>query len=152
MHDGQNLFDSSMSYSGEWSVDETLNKLYSEKNLKLIVVGIDNGESKRLDEYSPWKNKKYGGGEGEAYTKFIVETLKPYIDDNYKTLKDKNNTAIIGSSMGGLVSHYAGLKYPKVFGKIGVFSPAFWFAPEVTEFSKTHGNIKDTQINTLSVN
>lgn len=146
MHDGQNLFDNSMSFSGEWSVDETLNRLYSEKDLKLIVVGIDNGGTKRLDEYSPWKNEKYGGGKGEAYTKFIVETLKPYIDNNYKTLKDKNNTAIIGSSMGGLISHYAGLKYSDTFGKVGIFSPAFWFAPEVNEFSKSHGNLKDSKL------
>ena len=146
MHDGQNLFDSSTSNYGEWNVDETLDKLVKEKNLKLIVVGIDNGGSKRLDEYSPWINEKYGGGKGDLYLDFIIETLKPYIDSNYKTLKDKNNTAIIGSSMGGLISHYAGLKYPKIFGKIGVFSPAFWFSPEVNEFTKTNGNIKDTKM------
>ena len=146
MHDGQNLFDSSTSNYGEWNVDETLDKLVKEKNLKLIVVGIDNGGSKRLDEYSPWKNEKYGGGKGDLYLDFIIETLKPYIDSNYKTLKDKSNTAIIGSSMGGLISHYAGLKYPKIFGKIGVFSPAFWFSPEVNEFTKTNGNIKDTKM------
>ena len=146
MHDGQNLFDSATSFSGEWSVDETLNKLYESQNLKLIVVGIDNGGSKRLDEYSPWKNDKYGGGEGNEYLDFIVKMVKPYIDSTYRTIKGKKNTAIIGSSMGGLISHYAGLKYPSVFGKIGVFSPAFWFAPEVFDFSKTHGNIKDTRM------
>ena len=146
MHDGQNIFDNNTSNYGEWNVDETLDKLYNEKNLKLIVVGIDNGGSKRLDEYSPWKNEKYGGGEGEAYMEFIVKTLKPFIDSNYKTLKNKRNTAIIGSSMGGLISHYAGLKYPSIFGKIGVFSPAFWFAPEVNEFTKKYGNLKDTKM------
>lgn len=146
MHDGQNIFDANASFSGEWGVDETLNKLFNEKNLKLIVVGIDNGGAKRLDEYSPWKNKKYGGGEGNAYLEFIVKILKPYIDSNYKTLKGKENTAIFGSSMGGLISHYAGLKYPGVFGKIGVYSPAFWFAPEINEYAKAHGNIKDSQI------
>ena len=146
MHDGQNIFDTETSFSGEWNVDETLNKLYEDKNLKLIVVGIDNGGSKRLEEYSPWKNEKYGGGEGDAYLDFIVKTVKPYIDSKYKTLTDKKNTAIIGSSMGGLISHYAGLKYPTVFGKVGVFSPAFWFAPKVFDFSKTHGNIEDTRM------
>ena len=146
MHDGQNLFDTSTSFSGEWSVDETLNKLCNEKNLKLIVVGIDNGGEKRLDEYFPWVHKEYGGGEGKAYLEFIVNTLKPYIDTNYKTLRNKNNTAIIGSSMGGLISHYAGMKYPEVFGKIGVYSPAFWFAPVVADYSEKHGNIKDSKI------
>ncbi|NOQ91599.1 MAG: DUF4968 domain-containing protein, partial [Flavobacteriaceae bacterium] len=146
MHDGQNLFDTSTSYSGEWSVDETLNKLYKDYNASFIVVGIDNAKDKRLDEYSPWKNENYGGGEGDAYLEFIVKKLKPYIDSNYKTLTNKDNTAIFGSSMGGLISYYAGLKYPDIFGKIGVFSPAFWFAPEVNEFSKTHGNIQDTKM------
>ncbi len=146
MHDGQNLFDASTSYSGEWEIDETLNRLFSLHNFKLIVVGIDNGGDKRLDEYSPWKHPKHGGGEGAAYMEFIVNTLKPHIDKNYKTLPDRNNTGIMGSSMGGLISHYAALKYPEVFGKAGVYSPAFWFAPEVTQFSKTFGNLKHTQL------
>lgn len=146
MHDGQNLFDKETSFSGEWGVDETLNKLYEDKNLQLIVVGVDNGGFKRLDEYSPWKNSKYGGGEGDAYLDFIVHTLKPYIDKNYRTLKDKSNTGIIGSSMGGLISYYAGLKFPKTFGKIGVYSPAFWFAPEIIDYSIIHGDISDTKM------
>ena len=146
MHDAQNIFDNETSNYGEWGVDETLNKLYRDKNFKVIVVGIDNGGSKRLDEYSPWKNDAYGGGEGDDYLDFLVRTLKPYIDATYKTLTDKKNTAIIGSSMGGLISHYAGLKYPSIFGKIGVFSPAFWFAPEVIAFSKKHGGLKDTRM------
>jgi len=146
MHDGQNLFDNGTSYSGEWEVDETLNKLFKEKNTSFIVVAVDNGKDKRLDEYSPWENEKYGGGEGDAYLEFMVKTLKPYIDSHYKTLTDKANTAIIGSSMGGLISHYAGLKYPSVFGKVGVYSPSFWIAPEVFDFSRTHGNIRDTKM------
>ncbi len=146
MHDGQNLFDNTISYSGEWNADETMNKLFRDKNLKLIVVGIDNGGDKRLDEYSPWENKKYGGGEGDDYLEFITNTLKPYIDSNYNTLTDKTNTAIIGSSMGGLISHYAALKYPNVFGKVGVYSPAFWFNPEIKQFTKLHGNISDTKM------
>lgn len=136
MHDGQNLFDRLTSYSGEWEVDETLDKLYDDKNLKLIVVGIDNGQDKRLSEYSPWDNPKYDKGEGDAYMEFITETLKPYIDKNFRTLKDSEKTGIMGSSMGGLISQYAGLKYPDIFGKVGVFSPAFWYAPEINEFAK----------------
>ncbi|RAJ18182.1 TIM-barrel domain-containing protein [Olleya aquimaris] len=145
MHDGQNIFDAKTSGYGEWNVDETLDKLFKD-NLKLIVVGIDNGNSKRLDEYSPWTNAKYGGGEGEAYVNFIVNTLKPYIDTNYNTKKDRTNTAIFGSSMGGLISHYAALKYPEVFGKVGVYSPAFWFAPEVKAFTKQHANLQNTKM------
>lgn len=141
MHDGQNLFDTSTSYSGEWKVDETLNKLFEEKKFGLIVVGIDNGGENRTNEYSPWKNEKFGGGEGDAYLEFIVNTLKPYIDLHYKTLQSNVNTAIMGSSMGGLISFYAGLKYPDVFGIIGTFSPSFWFASECFEFAKAHSEI-----------
>lgn len=146
MHDGQNLFDNRTSYSGEWEVDETLNRLFKEKGFELIVIGIDNGGSRRLDEYSPWKNNKYGGGEGSAYVDFIVQTLKPYVDKNYRTKLDNKNTAIMGSSMGGLISYYAGSKYPKVFSKIGVFSPSFWFSNESFSYAKTHGKLKKNKM------
>jgi alpha-glucosidase len=141
MHDGQNLFDTKTSYAGEWEIDETLNKLFTEKKLELIVVGIDNGGESRMDEYSPWNNKKYGGGEGDAYVDFIVNTLKPYIDSSYRTLSNKENTGIMGSSMGGLISFYAGLKYPDTFGKIAVFSPSFWFASDCFQYATEHGKI-----------
>lgn len=150
MHDGQNLFDSATSYAGEWEVDETLNKLYKEKGFGLIVIGIDNGGEKRMDEYSPWKHPKYGGGEGDAYIKFIAETLKPFIDKNYRTRSDKENTAIMGSSMGGLISFYATLQYPKVFGKSGVYSPSFWFSDQSFEFAKNHGKLKNIKMYLLA--
>jgi len=146
MHDGQNLFDESTSYAGEWEVDETLNELFKEKNLSIIVIGIDNGETNRLGEYSPWKHPTYGGGEGDAYLEFIVKNLKPYIDSHYRTLIDKDNTAMMGSSMGGLISHYAGLKYPNVFGKIGVFSPSFWFSSNSFEYASVNSNIKNSKM------
>ena len=146
MHDGQNIFDAATSFSGEWEVDETLNKLYKENDLKLIVVGVDNGGVKRLDEYSPWMNEEYGGGEGDAYVDFLVNTLKPYIDDNFRTLPDKENTAIMGSSMGGLISYYAALKHPDVYGKAGVFSPSLWFSKESIDYAKTRGYLKDTNM------
>jgi alpha-glucosidase len=127
MQDAQNLFDDATSFSGEWKIDETLNQLFIEGKSAAIVVGIENGGAERLNEYSPWKNTKYGGGKGDAYTEFLAKTLKPYIDKNYRTLPQAKNTALIGSSMGGLISFYAGLKYPEKFGKLGIFSPSFWF-------------------------
>ncbi|RPE00170.1 alpha/beta hydrolase [Aureibaculum marinum] len=138
MQDGQNLFDNSTAFSGEWEVDEILNRLALENKIKLIVVGIDNGLNHRLDEYSPWKNYKYGGGEGEAYVKFIVETLKPKIDSSFRTKKKRQYTAIMGSSMGGLISYYGAFKYPNIFGKVGVFSPSFWFSDKVINFTQKH--------------
>jgi alpha-glucosidase len=146
MHDGQNLFDDVTSFSGEWQLDETLNRLFEEKNIGIIVIGIDNGGDKRIDEYSPWKNEKYGGGEGDLYLEFMVETLKPYVDSNFRTLSNKKNTGLFGSSMGAFISHYGGLKYPNVFGKIGVFSPSFWFSNSSFDFAKSHSNLIDTKM------
>lgn len=127
MHDGQNLFDAQTSFSGEWGVDEMLDTMKAE----CIVVGIDNGGVKRMTEYNPNDHPQQGKGEGKAYLQFIVKTLKPHIDKHYRTLKTKGSTAIAGSSMGGLISFYAGIYYPTVFGSVGVLSPSFWIAPQL---------------------
>lgn len=128
MQDGQNLFDNATSYSGEWGVDESMQNFAQKHQFEAIVVGIDNGGAERLDEYSPFENDKYKkGGEGNRYLEFMVKTLKPFIDKTYRTLPQAKNTAIIGSSMGGLISFFGGMNYPKIFGKVGIFSPSFWF-------------------------
>jgi predicted alpha/beta superfamily hydrolase len=133
LHDGQNIFDEATAYAGEWAVDETLNQLKENGQDPggCVVVAIENGGERRLDEYSPWVNERLKkGGEGSQYVEFLVRTLKPYIDQHYRTRPDAAHTAIMGSSMGGLISLYAGVKYPAVFGRVGVFSPAFWFAKD----------------------
>lgn len=121
MHDGQNILDPKTAYVGkDWRVDETVTKLIKQKKIKeIIVVGIYNTPD-RLDEYS-WSEK------GQNYLKFIVTELKPFIDSAYKTLPDKDNTAIIGSSMGGLISFYAGWHYPDVFSMAGCMSSSFYY-------------------------
>jgi len=146
MHDGQNVFDDLRSFSGEWEVDETLNKLYKENGFKLIVVAIDNGGDSRIDEYTPWANSTYGGGRGKAYVDFLVQTLKPHIDSVYRTKKNKEHTAIMGSSLGGLISQYAALKHPDVYGKAGVFSPSFWFSEQSFEFAKQKSKSSSTKM------
>jgi predicted alpha/beta superfamily hydrolase len=123
MQDGQNVFDDATSFSGEWGIDEMLDSMPGQQ---CIVVAIDHGANKRLNEYNPYNSDRFGKGEGNAYLDFVVKTLKPFIDKKYRTLKDKKHTSIAGSSMGGLISMYALLKYPTVFGGAGVFSPAFW--------------------------
>jgi len=124
-HDGQNLFDESTSYAGEWGIDETIEQLITINKTKgFIVVGIDNGHSLRLSEYIPNLNKD-SITEGSKYASFIVNTLKPYIDKKYNTLADRNNTIIMGSSLGGLISFYTGLKYQNIFGHILAFSTSF---------------------------
>lgn len=126
MHDAQNLFDTIASFGGEWNIDETLDSLKA----KVIVIGIEHGNEKRFEELTPYKNEKRGGGNADAYLEFIVKTLKPQIDSTYRTKTNAKNTCIWGSSLGGLVSFYAALQYPDVFGKVGCFSPAFWINQE----------------------
>ncbi|PQJ68755.1 alpha/beta hydrolase [Polaribacter butkevichii] len=150
MHDAQNLFDNKTSFVGEWSVDETLNELYKKKGKGFIVVGIENGGEKRIEEYTPWKNLKYGGGKGAIYVNFLINELKPFIDKNYRTKPAPENTAIIGSSLGGLISFYGGLKHPEVFGKIGALSSSFWFSNKVIKFAEENGNQKNTRLYLLA--
>lgn len=126
MQDGQNLFDNATAFSGEWQVDETLNNLFAQGDYGVIVVGIDNGGSERINEYTPWNNAQYGGGDGDKYMQFVAETLKPYVDANYRTKPESEFNALIGSSLGALISTYGGIKYSGIFSKIGSFSPAYW--------------------------
>jgi len=146
MHDGQNLFDAATAYAGEWKVDETLDALAKEGKLELIVVGIDNGAEKRMTELNAWDNDRIGKGEGREYTDFIVRTVKPMVDKRYRTLPDRANTAIMGSSMGGLASHYALVQYPDVFSKAGVFSPAYWTAQPSFGFVASKPTPKDARV------
>jgi len=146
MHDGQNLFDAATSFAGEWEVDETLNDLFADGKDVPIVVGIDNGGGDRIDEYTPWPNQNYGGGDGDLYTQFIVETLKPYIDENYRTKPDRENTGVMGSSLGGLISHYISIKYQDVFSMSGIFSPSYWFNDSVYDFTFNTGKLHDMNL------
>ena len=130
MHDGQNLFDAVTSYAGEWQVDETLNKLAGE-GIEAIVVGLPNMGAERITEYSPYVDRRIKqGGKGHAYVNFIVETVKPLIDDAFRTQPERAHTGIMGSSMGGLISLAAFFQRPEIFGLAGVMSPAFWFGGE----------------------
>ena len=128
MEDGQNLFDNATSFAGEWQVDETLNTLFEQGDYGAIVVGIENGPE-RLNEYSPWVNSQYNaGGKGDEYMDFVAETLKPYMDNNYRTKSAPEFNALIGSSMGGLISFFGACEYPNQFEKAGILSPSFWLA------------------------
>lgn len=146
MHDGQNLFDDATSYAGEWGIDETLNQLAKVQKFEAIVVGVDNGGEWRMNELSPWENKRFGEAQGKEYMEFIVQVVKPYIDSNYRSKSDKENTAIIGSSMGGLISHYAIHAYPKVFSKAGIFSPSYWYSQDVFTYTQTNKAFLDARL------
>jgi predicted alpha/beta superfamily hydrolase len=131
LHDGQNLFDGATSFipGQEWHVDETAQALIMAGKIEpLIIVGVYNTGKDRIDEYTPASDPKYKGGKADLYGRFLVEELKPYIDSHYRTLNDAKHTGLGGSSLGGLVSLYLGLKYPRVFGKVAVVSPSVWWA------------------------
>lgn len=128
MQDGQNLFDEFNAFGTEWGIDETLD---AERGA-VIVIGIDNGGEHRMSEYMLHDHPDHGSAEGASYLKDVTEVLKPYIDSVLKTLPEREYTCIAGSSMGGLISLYAGLYFPHIFGAVGVFSPALWLdAPNV---------------------
>jgi predicted alpha/beta superfamily hydrolase len=130
MQDGQNLFDEPLSYAGEWQVDETMEAL-SLEGIEAIVVGIPNTGMRRIDEYSPFKDRRLDkGGRGDWYVAFVANTVKPLIDHDFRTLPEREHTGILGSSMGGLISLYAYFCRPEVFGFAGVMSPSLWFAQE----------------------
>ena len=139
MHDGQNLFDETTSKYGEWKVDEQLNQLAQSHQIEMIVVGIDHGgDQVRLSELSPWENAKYGPAKGDIYANFVAKTLKPYIDTHYRTMPERDGTAIAGSSMGGLMSHYLLFKYPDIFSKAAILSPSYWYSEQVFDFTRSH--------------
>jgi predicted alpha/beta superfamily hydrolase len=150
MHDGQNLFDVYTSYAGEWGLDEYMD---STTLKKCIIVSIDNGSRFRTNEYCPWDFTLYpdsitkNKGEGKLYAAFLAKTLKPFIDRNYRTMKDKKNTWVAGGSMGGLISLFAVLQYPEVFGGVGVFSPSVWICKnQLIAFIKRQGKKVNSRI------
>ena len=125
LHDGQNLFNPQSPY-GNWAINQKLAVLAEKGISNVIVVAVDHGGAERVNEFLPVKNNRIGIPEGKKYVRFMAETLKPYIDAHFRTLPDRLNTAMGGSSLGGLITIYAGLMYPKQFGKLMVFSPSLW--------------------------
>ncbi len=127
LQDGQNLADPAIAFGGNtWQLVEGLRWLY-ERDRHPIVVGIHNTGHARLGEYSPFPDRRHGGGAGDRYVRFLADTVKPRIDAAYRTRRDRDSTVIGGSSMGGLVSLYAFFRRPSPFGRAIVMSPSIWF-------------------------
>jgi len=130
LHDGQNLFDPEAAFvkGQHWRVGETATLLIEAARIPpLIIVGVDNAGSRRLDEYTPTHDRRRGGGRADAYGALLVSELKPFVDARYRTLPDAANTGLGGSSLGGLVSLYLGLEHPDVFTRLAVMSPSVWW-------------------------
>lgn len=133
MQDGQNIFDATSSFAGEWGVDESFATTLSNCP-QAIVVAVDNGGINRSNEYCAYDNAEEKiTAQGKAYVDFLVKTLKPAIDKEFRTLNDGANTAIMGSSLGANISAYAYFTYPEVFSKIALLSPAYWINPELKQ-------------------
>lgn len=146
MHDGQNLFDAATSYAGEWGVDETMARLARDTGFEALVVGIDNGGEKRNTEMAPHDHGQLGKAEGAAYLDFIVHTVKPFVDAGWCTRPQREHTALIGSSLGGLISHAALLWHGEVFGRYGLFSPSYWAAPQLFDETRLARLPDDTRV------
>ncbi|MGZ5444746.1 MAG: alpha/beta hydrolase [Thermoanaerobaculia bacterium] len=132
MQDGQNLFDPHRAYvpGNHWHLQEAADAAIGERTARpMIIVGIDHAGPARIDEYTPVRDKKHsGGGRAAAYARFLIEELKPAIDARFRTLPDAENTAIGGSSLGGLVSLYLAMKHPDVFRGAAAMSPSVWWS------------------------
>ena len=142
MHDGQNLFDPSTSFAGEWGVDTALSKT-PRKGRRAIVVGIPNAGIDRIREYSPFVDRRIGGGLGDAYLDWIEQTVKPLVDERFRTIRGTEGTLIGGSSLGGLISLYAFFRAPARYGSAAVLSPALWFGDsQIFRFIQSAGYVR----------
>ncbi len=148
--DGQSLFDQKILESTEWEVDEVLDSLHQIGQQQAIVVGIYNSDDHRLTEYKPFLSDKLYIREkkvtGDQHAKWIVNSVKPWIDERYRTKKEANSTFIGGASLGGLMSYYMLMEFPNIFGGAIVFSPSFWVNEKVYQLHENNQNLADQKI------
>ena len=130
MHDGQNLFDPATSFvRGQyWRLGEMADMLIAEGRVQpLVIVGVNHTGTGRVEEYTPTRDRRLGGGLAKTYGRFLTEELKPFVDARYRTLPDRQHTGLGGSSLGGLSTLFLGLRHADVFGKLAVLSPSVWW-------------------------
>jgi predicted alpha/beta superfamily hydrolase len=130
MHDGQNLFDTARAAFGvAWQADATAERLINAGRIPpLLIVGIDN-TPQRVDEYAYDRDRsERAGGRGALYARFVLDEVKPFIDATYRTLPDRRQTAVVGSSLGGLVSLAMAREHHEQFALCGAVSPSLWWA------------------------
>jgi len=128
LQDAQNLFNEGSEY-GNWEIDKKLSILAEYGRGDVIIIAIEHGSQERIKEYIFDNDHVAHGSEGKKYIRFITDTLKPFVDENYRTKKDRENTGIGGSSLGALISIYSGFLYPEVYSKLLIFSPSLWVEP-----------------------
>ena len=143
LQDAQNLFNEDSKF-GNWQIDKKLAVMSEYKIGKIIIIAIEHAEEERIQEYNVGTTV-LGKGQGKKYIQFVTETLKPFVDSNFRTKVEREHTGIGGSSMGGLVSLFSGLRYPEVYGKLMIFSPSLWVVPKLKIKSESVEN-SDTKI------
>ena len=132
MHDGQNLFDPAASFDGQtWQVPQAMDAaaMSGDDSAEAIVVGASTTPltASPSTRRSPTRRQSPSGGDGDAYLQMIVEELKPHVDQTLRTIPDRDHTTMIGSSLGGLITAYAGVTHADVFGQVGALSPSTWW-------------------------
>ncbi|MGN7863724.1 alpha/beta hydrolase [Chryseobacterium sp. 22458] len=128
LQDAQNLFNEGSGF-GNWEIDKKLSILAEYGRGDIIIIAIEHGSEDRIKEYIFDNDNVANGSEGKKYIRFITDTLKPFVDEKYRTKKDRDNTGIGGSSLGALISIYSGFLYPEVYSKLLIFSPSLWVEP-----------------------
>ncbi len=139
LQDAQNLFNEHAPF-GNWAIDEKLGILKELGLGDIIIIAVEHGGHDRIKEYLPFNTEQFGPGEGASYARFIIETLKPYVDDKFRTKPHRIHTGIGGSSMGGLISVYTGMKYPDIFSKWMIFSPSLWLSTKIFTRARNYDN------------
>ncbi len=144
LQDAQNLFNENAQF-GNWEIDKKL-AVMAEYNIgKIIIIAIEHADKERILEYNVG-NTVLGTGQGKQYIRFLTETLKPFVDKNFRTKTERDFTGIGGSSMGGLVSIFSGIMYPEIFGKLMIFSPSLWVVPKINLSFLDMSQPQDTRI------
>ena len=160
MHDGQNLFDGRTSFVKDrtWQMREHADAAIEAGEIEpLVIVGIYNTGDRRIAEYTHDRDWKLGGGEANAYGRLITQELMPWIASQYRVRQERGSTGLGGSSLGGLVTLYLGLRHPEIFGRLSMLSPSVWWnhksilsymnehAPQVWERPKVWLDIGDRE-------
>jgi predicted alpha/beta superfamily hydrolase len=133
LQDGQNVFDAGAAVPVSWGVEAALSALAGGGRARFIAVAVEHRGAKRIGDYSPWPDPRMKDEpRGASYAEFFAEHLVPYVDKSFRTIPKPAARAVVGSSMGGLISLYIGARYPGVFGRVGALSPtAVWGGREL---------------------
>lgn len=129
VQDGQNVFDPATAFGGvDWGLARTCDRLIAAGEMEPVIIVAPYNTRGRTGEYTPVPDAGYGGGDGDAYGRFLSDELKPFVDAHLRTRPGAGDTAIMGSSLGGLISLHLAFTRPDVFSRAAALSPSLWWA------------------------